>query len=130
MPPVCLYRKGTIMAYEIEEAKRIVVEAGKKLVESGLIARTWGNVSARISDTQFVITPSGRAYEDLTPEEIVVVNIDDCSYEGDIKPSSEKGVHAAAYRHHPTVDFVIHIILLFHLRKLFLLPHNRSDIPA
>lgn len=96
------------MAYEIEEAKRIVVEAGKKLVETGLIARTWGNVSARISDTQFVITPSGRAYEDLTPEEIVVVNIEDCSHEGDIKPSSEKGVHAAAYRHHPTVDFVIH----------------------
>ncbi len=96
------------MAYEIEEAKRLVVEAGKKLVETGLIARTWGNVSARISDTQFVITPSGRAYETLTPEEVVVVNIDDCSHEGDIKPSSEKGVHAAAYRHHPTVDFVIH----------------------
>lgn len=96
------------MAYEIEEAKKLVVEAGKKLIEMGLIARTWGNVSARISDTQFVITPSGRAYEDLTPEEIVVVNIEDCSYEGDIKPSSEKGVHAAAYRHHPTVDFVIH----------------------
>lgn len=96
------------MAYEIEEAKRLVVEAGKRLVESGLIARTWGNVSARISDTQFVITPSGRAYEDLTPEEVVVVNIADCSHEGDIKPSSEKGVHAAAYRHHPTVDFVIH----------------------
>ncbi len=96
------------MAYEIEEAKKLVVEAGKKLIEMGLIARTWGNVSARISETQFVITPSGRAYEDLTPEEIVVVNIEDCSYEGDIKPSSEKGVHAAAYRHHPTVDFVIH----------------------
>ncbi|MCC8016473.1 MAG: class II aldolase/adducin family protein [Clostridiales bacterium] len=96
------------MAYEIEEAKKLVVDAGKKLIESGLIARTWGNVSARISDTQFVITPSGRAYEDLTPDEIVVVNIDGCSYEGDIKPSSEKGVHAAAYRHHPTVDFVIH----------------------
>ncbi len=96
------------MAYEIEEAKELVVEAGKKLIEYGLIARTWGNVSARISDTQFVITPSGRAYEDLTPDDIVTVNIDDCSYEGDIKPSSEKGVHAAAYRHHPTVDFVIH----------------------
>ena len=96
------------MAYEIQEAKELVVKAGKELIEKGLIARTWGNVSARISDTQFVITPSGRAYEDLTPEEIVVVNIEDCSYEGDIKPSSEKGVHAAAYRHHPTVDFVIH----------------------
>ena len=56
------------MAYELEEAKKLVVAAGKKLVESGLIARTWGNVSARISDTQFVITPSGRAYETLTPE--------------------------------------------------------------
>ncbi len=96
------------MAYSIEEAKQLCVKAGKELVEKGLIARTWGNVSARISDTQFVITPSGRAYEDLTADEIVVVNIDDCSYEGDIKPSSEKGVHAAAYRHHPTVDFVIH----------------------
>lgn len=96
------------MAYEIQQAKELVVKAGKELIEKGLIARTWGNVSARISETQFVITPSGRAYEDLTPEEIVVVNIDDCSYEGDIKPSSEKGVHAAAYRHHPTVDFVIH----------------------
>ena len=96
------------MAYEIQEAKRLVVEAGKRLVDSGLIARTWGNVSARISDTQFVITPSGRSYEDLTEDEVVVVNIADCSHEGDIKPSSEKGVHAAAYRHHPTVDFVIH----------------------
>lgn len=96
------------MAYEIQEAKELVVKAGKELIEKGLIARTWGNVSARISDTQFVITPSGRAYEDLTPDEIVVVNIEDCSHEGDIKPSSEKGVHAAAYRHHPEVDFVIH----------------------
>lgn len=96
------------MAYEIQEAKELVVKAGKELIEKGLIARTWGNVSARISDTQFVITPSGRAYEDLTPDEIVVVNIEDCSHEGDIKPSSEKGVHAAAYRHHPEVNFVIH----------------------
>ena len=96
------------MAYEIEEAKRLVVEAGKKLLETGLIARTWGNVSARISDTQFVITPSGRAYDTLTPDEVVVVNIDDCSHEGDIKPSSEKGIHADSYKHHPLVDFVIH----------------------
>lgn len=96
------------MAYEIEEAKRLVVEAGKKLLETGLIARTWGNVSARISETQFVITPSGRAYDTLTPDEVVVVNIDDCSYEGDIKPSSEKGIHADSYKHHPLVNFVIH----------------------
>ena len=96
------------MAYEINEAKALVIEAGKKLVESGLIARTWGNVSARISDTQFVITPSGRPYETLTLDELVVVNIADCEYEGDIKPSSEKGVHADAYRLREDVNFVIH----------------------
>ena len=96
------------MAYELQQAKELVVEAGKKLVESGLIARTWGNVSARISDKQFVITPSGRPYNTLTPDEIVVVNIDDCSYEGNIKPSSEKGIHADAYKLRSDVNFVIH----------------------
>ena len=45
----------------LHEAKETVVLAGKKLVESGLIARTWGNVSCRISDSHFVITPSGRS---------------------------------------------------------------------
>ena len=67
----------------MEEGKKAVIEAGHRLLETGLIARTWGNVSARISDTQFVITPSGRTYDTLTPDDIVVVNIDDCSYEGD-----------------------------------------------
>ena len=38
----------------------------------------------------------------------MLVNIEDCSYEGDIKPSSEKGIHAAAYKLRPDVNFVIH----------------------
>lgn len=96
------------MEYSINEAKELVIHAGKMLVECGLIVRTWGNISARISDTQFVITPSGLAYETLTPLEIVVVNIADCSYEGKIKPSSEKGIHADAYRLRPEVNFIIH----------------------
>ena len=93
---------------ELLEAKKIVVEAGKRLVSSGLIARTWGNVSCRVDDKHFVITPSGRAYETLTPDEIVLVNIDDLSYEGDIKPSSEKGIHAKCYELRPETNFVIH----------------------
>lgn len=96
------------MAYSLEEARNLVIKAGMELLHSGLIARTWGNISARISDTQFVITPSGRAYEDLTPEQIVITNIEDCSYEGDVKPSSEKWIHADAYRLRPDVNFVIH----------------------
>lgn len=93
---------------ELNQAKELVIAAGKQLVKSGLIARTWGNVSCRIDDKQFVITPSGRAYETLTPDEIVLVNIADCSYEGSIKPSSEKGIHASVYEKRPEVNFVIH----------------------
>ncbi len=91
-----------------EQAKQIVVNAGLKLVECGLIARTWGNVSSRVAKDAFVITPSGRAYETLRPEEIVRCRVEDCSYEGEIKPSSEKRLHALLYRIHPEVNFVIH----------------------
>ncbi len=96
------------MAYTKEEARRLVIEGGKRLLQSGLVVRTWGNISARISEEQFVITPSGKAYESLTPEDIVVVNISDLSYEGEVKPSSERGVHAQAYRLRKDVNFVIH----------------------
>ena len=93
---------------DIMQAKETVIRAGHELIAAGLIARTWGNISCRISDTQFVITPSGRAYDTLTPEEIVLVNIEDLEYEGEIKPSSEKGIHAACYKLRPEVNFVIH----------------------
>lgn len=90
------------------EIKKTVIDAGMQLVEAGLVARTWGNVSCRISEAQFVITPSGRVYETLTPDEIVTVNIDDCSYEGDVEPSSEKEVHAEIYKKRNDANFVIH----------------------
>ena len=101
------------MAYDKNEAVSLVIEAGHRLVSAGLIARTWGNISARISDTQFVITPSGMAYDRLTPDDIVTVNIADCSYSGDIKPSSEKGIHAASYRLRPDVNFIVHTHQLY-----------------
>lgn len=93
---------------EVSKAKSMVINAGLKLVQSGLIARTWGNVSCRISDNQFVITPSGLNYETLTEDDIVVVNIADLSYDGDIKPSSEKGIHAEVYKKRSDIHFVIH----------------------
>ncbi len=96
------------MSYQLEEARKLVLEAGLELVEKGLIARTWGNISARISDTQFVITPSGRSYDSLIADDIVIVNIKDCSYDGEIKPSGEMATHAEVYKHRPDVDFVIH----------------------
>lgn len=96
------------MAYADAEARKIILAAGRRLLETGLIARTWGNISARVSDTKFIITPSGLAYETLLPEQLVTVNLSDCSYDGAIKPSSETGIHADAYRLRPQVQFVIH----------------------
>lgn len=93
---------------DILEAKEIVIKAGHELLKAGLIVRTWGNISCRINEKQFVITPSGMAYDTLTPDDIVLVNIADLSYDGDVKPSSEKGIHASCYELRPDVNFVIH----------------------
>lgn len=101
------------MMYTEEEAGRLIVDAGRRLLETHLVARTWGNISARISDTEFLITPSGRAYDTLREDEIVKVRIDDLSYVGDIKPSSEKGIHADAYALREDVGFAIHTHQLY-----------------
>lgn len=96
------------MAFTRKEAEQKILSSCLRLVETGLIARTWGNISARLSDEEFLITPSGRAYETLTPEELVVVKIKDHSWEGDVKPSSEKGMHAELYKLRPECDFIVH----------------------
>ncbi len=93
---------------DVNAAKRCVYEAGLKLVKEGLVSRTWGNISCRTDDGHFVITPSGRTYEQMTPDDIVHVNIHDLSYRGAIKPSSEKGMHAEAYKQRDDITAVIH----------------------
>lgn len=59
------------------EAKRRVVAAGRRLLAAGLIVRTWGNVSVRIGEDRFAITPSGKPYDRLTPDDIALVNVAD-----------------------------------------------------
>ena len=64
------------MAYTEKEARELVVEAGRRLLAAGLVARTWGNVSARVTGGRFVITPSGMDYAALRPEQLVLVDIE------------------------------------------------------
>ena len=94
-----------------EELRRIrqqVIEGGLRLVKEGLVARTWGNISIRVDETHMLITPSGRSYEDLTPEDIVLVNYHTSRHEGTIKPSSEKELHCEIYRTRKKIHAVIH----------------------
>lgn len=93
---------------EIAKAKEQVIKAGIELSESGLIVRTWGNVSCRTAADEFVITASGRDYMTLTQEEVIPVRITDLSYSGNIKPSSEMKVHKEIYKLRANAEFVIH----------------------
>jgi L-fuculose-phosphate aldolase len=90
------------------ELRQAVVGAGKRLLAEGLVARTWGNVSVRAGAEHMLITPSGRAYEGMTPEDIVPVNLRTGAYEGPLKPSSEGKLHAEIYRTRPEIQAVIH----------------------
>ena len=74
---------------ELNRIRQTIIEGGLRLVKEGLVARTWGNISIRVDETYMLITPSGRTYEDLSPEDIVLVNYHTSEYEGTIKPSSE-----------------------------------------
>lgn len=93
---------------ELKEARIQVIETAQSLLRSGLVARSWGNISCRINDHQFVITPSGRSYANLKPEEIVIVNIIDEKHWGSIMPSVETGMHLDIYKLRPEVNAVIH----------------------
>lgn len=92
----------------IDNLKKEVIEAGKKLVNEGLVARTWGNVSIKVNDDYMLVTPSGRKYEDLTEKDIVLVNIHTSEYEGQIKPSSEHKLHSEIYKTRKGINAVIH----------------------
>lgn len=86
-----------------------LVKAGMKLVEQGLVSRTWGNISIKVNDTEMLVTPSGKFYEDLTPSDMVLVNFKTNKYEkGGIKPSSEYKMHTGIYQDRKEINSIIH----------------------
>ena len=90
------------------KAQELVAETGRQLLDMGLVARTWGNISCRIDGTRCAITPSGLDYRQMKAEDIAVLDIESGSWQGTHKPSGEKGVHMAAYRQFGYTEFVIH----------------------
>jgi L-ribulose-5-phosphate 4-epimerase len=80
-----------------------------ELPRHGLVVWTSGNVSARVpGEDLMVIKASGVPYEDLTPEAIVVCDLDGALVEGELSPSSDAATHAYVYRHRPDVGGVAH----------------------
>lgn len=90
------------------QLKKLVSETGRILLDKQLVARTWGNISARKDDTKFAISPSGLGYENMQPSDVPIFDYETETWEGSRKPSSEKKIHAAAYKLYKDVNFVIH----------------------
>ena len=93
----------------LEELKAKVCKANLDLVKHGLVIFTWGNVSAidRASGL-VVIKPSGVSYNNMKPEDMVVVDLDGKVVEGDLRPSSDTPTHLVLYKAFPNIGGVVH----------------------
>lgn len=93
----------------LEELKAIVCKYNKLLPERGLVTMTSGNCSGRDPKSNLVvIKPSGVDFEDLQPDDMVVVDLQGNVVEGKYKPSVDTATHLYIYRHMPEVGSVIH----------------------
>ena len=93
----------------LEDLKEEVFKANLLLVTEGLVRLTWGNVSGIDRDKGlFVIKPSGVSYDDLKPEDLVVVDLEGEVVEGSMRPSSDTPTHRILYREFPEIGGVTH----------------------
>jgi L-ribulose-5-phosphate 4-epimerase len=93
----------------LEKLRKQICDLHAELPKNNLVAWTSGNISARDSQSGLVvIKPSGIKFEDLTSENMVVVNLDGEIVEGDYKASSDTASHCYIYRHMPEVNGIVH----------------------
>jgi len=93
----------------LEQLKKEVYEANMELPKRGLVTYTWGNVSGIDRESGlFVIKPSGVDYEKLSPEDMVVLDLDGNVVEGKYRPSSDTATHIELYKKYPEIGGVVH----------------------
>lgn len=93
----------------LKELKKEVYEANMMLPKYNLITFTWGNVSGIDRKSGYVvIKPSGVNYEELSPEDMVVVDLEGNSVEGKLNPSSDTATHVELYKAFPDIKGIVH----------------------
>lgn len=93
----------------LEQLKKEVFEANMALPAHGLVIFTWGNVSGIDREKSLmVIKPSGVAYEEMKPEDMVVVDMDGNVVEGEYRPSSDTATHLELYKAFPKIGGIVH----------------------
>jgi len=89
--------------------KKLIVDSGLRMLNSGLTIETWGNISCRDKDTNLVyLTPSGMDYTVITEDDVVVCDLDGNIVDGHRKPTIETGLHIEIYKARPEVNAVVH----------------------
>jgi len=96
-----------------DELKQRLVATAKELLARGLTEATAGNLSVRLAGDRVAMTPSSLAYETMTVDDLVVVDLVGNVVEGERPPTSEKALHLACLRDHPDLGAVIHCHALF-----------------
>lgn len=91
-----------------EKEKKEVIKAGMKLDRYELIALSGGNVSWRMPSGEILVTPSGMIYEDMVPEDVLVVDIDGNVIEGKRRASVDTEALLYIFKNRPDVNAVIH----------------------
>ncbi|MDI3477255.1 MAG: L-ribulose-5-phosphate 4-epimerase [Thermoanaerobacterium sp.] len=93
----------------LENLKQRVYKMNMMLPKNNLVTMTSGNVSGRDPETNLVvIKPSGVLYDDMTPEDMVVVDLDGNVVEGKLKPSVDTATHLYVYKHRSDVNGIVH----------------------
>jgi L-ribulose-5-phosphate 4-epimerase len=93
----------------IAELREYVCEQNSRLPAEGLVSLTWGNVSGRSDDKELIaIKPSGVPYPDMTPDDIVVLDMDGNIVAGELRPSIDTATHLELYRAFPDIGGVVH----------------------
>jgi len=92
-----------------QEIRQKAYAANMQLPKLGLVLFTFGNASAADrANKVFAIKPSGVPYEELLPENMVIVDFDGNTVEGDLKPSSDTKTHAVLYKHWENIGGIVH----------------------
>ncbi|MBL0736128.1 L-ribulose-5-phosphate 4-epimerase [Flavobacterium sp. GN10] len=114
------------MSSQYKDLKQECYEANMQLNALNLVVYTFGNVSAvDRKNGVFAIKPSGVPYEDLKPEDIVIVDFDNNVIEGTMRPSSDTKTHAYLYKHWPNIGGVAHT----HATYSVAWAQSQQDIP-
>ena len=93
----------------LENLRKAVYEANMELPRRNLVTYTWGNVSGIDREKGLVvIKPSGVEYEELSPDNLVILNLDGQVVEGDLNPSSDTKTHLELYKAFPQIGGIVH----------------------